>query len=176
MPFRTKMTRPLFQTERNAIAVVILFAFIGCGAALAQETRSISIVGLWEEEGPTVHAVSLRKADGTYRRKVVQVYDYARPPIVYREDGHWRINGKRYLFTVDHITAARWKRDIGTQRNLKILATNTMLFRYVSTDGAVVEERRIGEASDVMFDSIRLGEKLRKRKAEKRADEVGANY
>jgi hypothetical protein len=165
MPFHTKMRRILFQTERNAIIVVILVAFIGCRTALAQDTRSISIVGLWEEEGPTVHAVSLRKSDGTYRRKIVQVYDYARPAIVYREDGHWQINGNRYLFTADHITGARWKRDIGTQRRLRILTSEINLFRYISTDGAIVEERRIGEASDAMFDRIRLGDKLRKAKS-----------
>lgn len=108
-----------------------------------------------------LHAVSLRKSDGTYRRKVVQLYDYARPPIVYSEDGHWRIDGKRYLFTADHITASRWKKDIGIQRNLKILESNIKLFRYVSTDGAVVEERRIGAASDAMFDKNKVGDKLR---------------
>jgi hypothetical protein len=151
------------------MAVVILLVFVGCGTALAQGTRSLNIVGLWEEEGPTVHAVSLRKSDGTYRRKVVQVYDYALPPpIAYREDGHWRINGSRYLFKADHITASRWSREVGTQRSVKILESNASLFKYLSTDGAVVEERRIAGASDAMFDKIKVGDNLRRRKAESR--------
>lgn len=162
------MRHAFFKTDRSTIAVVIVFAFIGCGIALAQRTRSINIVGLWEEEGPTVHAVSLRKSDGTYRRKAVQLYDYALPPIAYREDGHWRINGNRYLFTADHITASRWSREVGTQRSVKILESNASLFKYLSTDGAVVEERRIGEASDAVFDKIKVADKLRERKAEPR--------
>jgi hypothetical protein len=139
--------------------------FIGRVTAFAHSTRSTILIGLWEEKGPTVHAITLRKADGTYRRKVVQLYDYARPPIRYQEDGHWRIKGDQYLFTLDHVSTPRWRQEVGKQRNVKILAINAKLFKYLSTDGAVVDERRIGEASDAAFDRIRLGDKLRNRKA-----------
>jgi hypothetical protein len=159
------MRRTLFRSRSIAIAVVNLLWFSGCVTDFAQNPRNISLVGLWEEDGATVHAISLRKSGGTYRRKVVQLYDYAHPPIVYREDGHWRVNGKRYLFTADHISASRWRKDIGAQRNLKILVSDTKRFKYVSTDGAVVEERRIGDASDAMFDRIQLGDKLRNQKS-----------
>ena len=126
------MIPTLFRNNRSAIAVGILFVFIGFATAFAQNT---SIVGLWEEEGDTVHAITLRKSDGTFRRKVVQLYDYARPPIVYVEDGHWRINGKRYLFTADHISASRWRKDIGKQRNVKILVSDTMYLNISQQTG-----------------------------------------
>jgi hypothetical protein len=155
------MRRTPFCGLSSAIAVVILLVFIGCATDSAQSGRSISIIGLWEEEGATMHAITLRKADGTYRQKVVQLYDYARPPLAYQADGHWRIEGEQYISTLDHVSAPLWKKYVGKQWNVKILASDTRLFKYLSTDGAVVEERRIGEASDAMFDRIQLGDKIR---------------
>jgi hypothetical protein len=158
------MRRTPIRSGRSAIAVAILLVF-GCVTDFAQSPKIVTIIGLWEEEGATVHAISLRKADGTYRRKVVQLYDYARPSIGYTEDGHWRINGEQYLFTPDHISAPRWRQDVGKQRKVRILAVKAKLFKYLSTDGAVVEERRIGDASDAEFDRIQLESNLRNQKA-----------
>jgi hypothetical protein len=158
------MKRAPFRSRTSAIAGFILCVLNACIAAGANSNIFTNVVGLWEEEGATVHAISLRKSDGTYRRKVLQLYDYAQPPIIYREEGHWRVAGRSYVFTADHISALRWKKDIGKQRKLRVLLSDTRLFKYLSTDGAVVEERRIGEASDAMFDKMQLGNKLKNQK------------
>jgi hypothetical protein len=160
-----KMNGTSFRIRTNVIAGLILLLLLGCVADAADSNGSISLVGLWVEEGATGHAITLRKSDGTYRRKVAQLYDYAQPPIRYREDGHWRINGTHYLFAADHISESRWRKDIGKQRSLKILSNDTKLFKYLSTDGAVVEERKISEGSDVMFDRFQVGGKLKNQKS-----------
>ena len=114
------------------------------------------MVGLWEEDSPTVHAITLRKADGTYRTKKIQKYDYAKPAVTYESAGHWKLNGTQYTFSLDDVSTPMWKKDIGKQWNENILASNKDLLRYFSTDGAVVDERRIGEASDGEFEKAAL--------------------
>jgi hypothetical protein len=155
------MSRTLHCNARSVLAVILFLVLNGCAAVGPQNSRNVSIVGLWEEQGDTVHALSLRKANGTYRRKVLQRYDYARPAIGYQEEGHWTVSGGQYVFTADHISALRWKKDVGKQRTLRILESNSKVFKYLSTDGAVVEERRIGEASDAMFEKSQLGNEIR---------------
>ncbi|MEN3367953.1 MAG: hypothetical protein V7609_96 [Verrucomicrobiota bacterium] len=157
------MKRSRYGGVSSAIASIGLLVLIGCTTKAAQNSRNVNIIGLWEEKGPTVHAITLRKADGTYRQKVIQLYDYARSPLAYQADGRWRINGEQYISTLDHVSAPLWKKYIGKQWNMKILASDTKLFKYLSTDGAVVEERRIGDASDAAFDRIRLGKEIKNR-------------
>jgi hypothetical protein len=158
------MKRTILPKRLRPITLFILFALSGVPMAFAQN----AMVGVWEEETHSVHAIILRKPDGTYRRKVIQLYDYAQPPIAYTEDGHWRVNGKQYSFTADHISASRFKQDIRKVRTVKIIKSDAMVFKYFSTDGAVVEQRRIADESDAAFDRIRLGDKLINQKVESR--------
>ncbi|HEV2804212.1 MAG TPA: hypothetical protein VGW57_04685 [Chthoniobacterales bacterium] len=137
----------------TAIAAV---AIIGCANSVAQVNKSQSITGLWEENGDTVHAITLREADGTYRRKLIQVYDYNRPPIKYQERGRWTVSGNQYQFTADYISTPLWSKDVAKRRNLRILSIDAKSFKYLSSDGAMVEERRLGQASKSMFEKTEL--------------------
>jgi hypothetical protein len=96
----------------------------------------------------------LRRADGTYREKTIQRYDFAKPPVEYESAGHWKIAGRSYTLTLERVTTPIWKPNIGKKWTMDILAMNADLFQYLSSDGARVEERRIGEASESAFDKL----------------------
>jgi len=138
------------------VLLVIAAVLTACVSNSMQKQASINMVGLWEEDSPTVHAITLRKADGTYRAKLVGIYDYAKPAVTYESAGHWELNGRECISTLDYISTPMLRRDIGKQWRENILASNKDLLRYFSTDGAVVEERRIGEASDSEFEKAPL--------------------
>jgi len=140
-----------------ALAVSIMLTVLSACAADSHEGgRNARLVGLWKEENPTVHAITLRNQDGTYRRKVVQRYDYARPPITYEERGRWKVRGDQYVWTLDDISTPPWKNEVGKESQVKILSSDEKKFRHLSTDEAVVEEHRIGPASNAAFEKAQL--------------------
>ena len=125
-------------------------------APASDKSANLHGAGLWTEDSPTVHAITLRRPDGTYRRKVTQIHDYARPPVFYEEQGHWTIDLKHYVFTIKSSTAPFADKDVGKQWHLKVLFLSDTLIRYLSTDGAIVAEKRVGNASDAVFEHLQL--------------------
>lgn len=113
-------------------------------------------VGLWEEKGPNVEAVTLRNADGTMKRKEIRRFDYSKEPALFVSEWQWSIRGDDYQITLLEMTGEIWKKDVGKTWDLKVLALDENVFRYLSSDGAVVEEKRIGSASNAGFNEARL--------------------
>jgi hypothetical protein len=140
------------QPLQTSVVWVALLTTIGTGLASDKIASKSSLIGLWEENSDTVHAITLRKADGTYRRKEIQEYDYSKPALSYHSSGHWKIVGGYYIAGMDRVSAAIWKRFIGRKWKVKIIGVDAETFRYVSTDGADVAEQRIGDSSDAQFD------------------------
>ena len=132
------------------------FLLAACAYNSLQKQSAENMVGLWEERSPTINAITLRKGDGTYRRKQIQIYDYAKPPLTYQSTGNWRVNGKQYIFDLGSVSTPIWEKDIGKQWKVTILQSDKQLLKYLSPDGALVEERKIGGASDIAFDQSAL--------------------
>lgn len=114
------------------------------------------LVGLWEENSPTVHAITLRKSDGTYRRKLIQNYDYAKPYITYQCAGNWKVRGFYYTFDISNVSTKLWEKDVGKTYKEKLQTLEKHTLKYLSTDGAMVEEQKIGNGSDAEFDKAVL--------------------
>jgi hypothetical protein len=137
---------------KTVIAPIIAFLLAACAYNSQQRQTTENMVGLWEERSPTMNAITLRNGDGTYRRKQIQTYDLAKPPLAYESAGHWGVSGKQYIFDLEYVSTPIWKKDVGKQWKVTILESNQELLKYLSTDGATVEERKIGEASTAAFD------------------------
>jgi len=137
--------RRLFAT------IIILMLIVSTQSSLQRQTAK-KMTGLWEERSVTMSAITLRKDDGTYRRKQIQLYDYAKPALSDESAGHWKVIGKHYIFDLQYVSTPIWRKDIGKQWKVTILKNEARLFKYRSTDGATVEERKIGDASDAAFE------------------------
>lgn len=121
-----------------------------------QKKGASSGVGIWEEKSPNVEAVTLRNADGTMKRKEIRRFDYAKEPARFVSEWQWSIRGDDYQIKLLGMSGETWKKDIGKTWNLRVLSLDENTFRYLSSDGAVVEEQRIGSASNAAFDEARL--------------------
>jgi hypothetical protein len=139
----------------KAFPLVLIALVLSACASSATLVRA-NMIGLWEQNGPTVSAITLRRADGTYRAKKIQEHDVSRPPITYEFSGRWSIKGKRYEFSLHSVSTPIWKKDLGKKWSLEVLESTWDLLTYYSSDGAIVEERRIGEASDAEFERTAL--------------------
>jgi hypothetical protein len=113
-------------------------------------------VGLWKEKSPNREAITLRNADGAMKRKEIRRFDYSSGGEYFISEWHWSIRGDCYRITLRQISGDAWKKNIGKTWNLKVLSLDENMFRYLSSDGAIVEETRIGSASNAAFDEARL--------------------
>lgn len=125
-----------------------------CASRSSGNKRSTGAVGLWEESNPMVHAIVLRKSDGTYRRK--EIHLYPGPAQEYESAGRWSVAGGKYTFNLEDVSTPIWSRDIGKQWTVRIVDQTATAFSYISTDNAKIEERRIGEPTEVGFASTPL--------------------
>jgi hypothetical protein len=139
--------------KRLVLLAAILSAF-GCQSPPKKGT--FDGVGLWEEKGPNVEAVTLRNADGTMKRKEIRRFDYSKDPARFDSQWRWSIRGDDYRITLLEMSGEAWEKDIGKTWNLKVLSLNENVFGYLSSDGAVVEEKRVGSASNDAFNEARL--------------------
>jgi hypothetical protein len=137
-------------------SVLIAIVLSACAYGATPKVVRTNMIGLWEENGPTVSAITLRRADGTYRAKKIQEHDVSKPPITYEFSGRWSVKGKRYNFSLDYVSTPIWKKDLGKKWSLEVLESTRDLLTYYSSDGARVEERRIGESSDAEFERTAL--------------------
>jgi hypothetical protein len=133
----------------HAVFGICLIIVVGCASSRTSKTDGL--VGLWVEDSENVKAVILRKADGTYWEKKIQKYDVTKPVVSYVESGRWQLKGGRYWFAIDDVSAPLWKSYVGRTWSIEVLKIGGDLFRYVSTDGAVVEEKKVGDASEEAF-------------------------
>lgn len=131
----------------------MLFA---CSSTADHTATSADGVGLWRQKGPAIYAITLRRADGTYRQKGIQIYDYAKPSIEYETAGHWRVTGRKYTYRLDQVSSPLWNKYVGTERTLEVLRMTNDLFEHLSSDGGIVEERKIGPASEAQFEKVPL--------------------
>lgn len=149
--------KPFLGFWKSIVACsLVLLTLSGCVSAHHQAGAFANAVGLWLEDNSTRYAITLRRADGTYRRKAIQIYDYAKLPIEYESEGHWSIKGHNYLDRLEQISAPMWKKNIGKQRSVEITSLTQETFRHLSSDNAAVEERKIGPASEAQFEKAPL--------------------
>lgn len=142
----------------------LMLALVICGCAGLKKDnksakKSISIVGLWKQYGPPVYPVSsitLRNEDGTFMTKWMKIYDYAKPEIEYSSTGLWKVTGNQYWEKLTSITAPMWQGEVGSELKLEILEISDNIFKYISSDGATVMERKIGGASLEEFEAAKV--------------------
>lgn len=137
-------------------SVLVAVVLSACASSATPKLVRTNMIGLWEENGPTVSAITLRKADGTYRAKEIQEHDVSKPPIAYESAGRWSVKGRRYDFSLGYVSTPIWKKYLGKKWSLEVLESTRDLLKYYSSDEAIVEERRIGEASDAEFERTAL--------------------
>lgn len=130
-----------------------------CGCTTVKVNSGKKAVGLWEEFGAPVYpisAITLRNEDGTFQRKSIKVFDYAKRAIEFSSTGYWKVSGNRYWEKLTSISVPMWKDEVGREVELEMLELSEGVFRYVSSDGATVVERKIGEASFAEFEAAEL--------------------
>lgn len=135
---------------------VVLLLTASCAPVEPAQSGDKPAVGVWEENSENVSSITLRRSDGTFRTKLIQKYDWSKPPLRFEESGRWSINGSTLTFTIDDISAEQWKSSIGKSHSVTNLEISPSLIRYISTDGAPVKEHRIGAASDAAFEQAEL--------------------
>lgn len=90
------------------------------------------------------------------KRKEIRRFDYSKEPAHFVSAWRWSIRGDDYQITLLEMTGEIWKKDVGKKWDLKVLALDENELRYLSSDGAVVEQKRIGAASNAAFDEAQL--------------------
>ena len=115
------------------------------------------MVGLWsravfEQE----YAVTLRQADGRFRRKANLEYDLFKPPIRYEESGRWWIKEDKYVEVCDSISAGIFRDSLGRKVTRPIITMSNKVFKYTTPDGGDEEDLRIGDASLAEFERTAL--------------------
>lgn len=151
------MMKPFSRYWRSMLGFLLVAVTLSsCISTFHHTGATANAVGLWKEHSSVRYAITLRRADGTYRRKEIQDCDYAKPPIKYESAGRWSISGRKYTDRLEQVSTPVWKKDVGKQWTLEVVSMTHDLFRHLSSDGAIVEERRIGEASEVQFEKTPL--------------------
>jgi len=130
------------------------FVLFACQSPQAREQHRG--VGLWREEGPNIEAITLRNPDGTMKRKEIRRFDYAKEPGNFFSAWVWVIKGNDYGISLSETSRETSRNFIGKTWDLKVLSLDENIFRYLSSDGALVEERRIGNASNAELDKAQL--------------------
>lgn len=136
----------------------VLTIMCHCGCA---SNSNLELVGLWREKSDGYNAVVLRKADGNYLGKRIQDLDVAKPALFIMERGRWWVKGENYFVEIVEKTTnsdSVEHRDGGKPIKYGIQSINPVRFVYLSPDGAVVTERRIGEASDPAFNAATVSQ------------------
>lgn len=148
------------NTFRNRIVIVLTVLAVSCGigrfSSAKEPQDKNNLVGVWSSTDAALSFIILRKSDGAFVEKVIQEYDNRKPQIHYVARGRWRINGNQYSTTTDYISTPIWKKDVGKTWKMEILAIGNNRFKYISTDGVTVVEKRIGGDSEVEFDNAVL--------------------
>lgn len=145
--------------NRYIIPLVILLS----GCAAHHNTDIINereIVGVWTVCDFTVQSVILRKIDGTYQQKVARIGGHGKSALVDMSEGIWRIHNGYYYKTITKMSSSKWADEIGKENRFKIISLSPGIFKHLSSDNAVVEERRIGSQSQAQFDEYQLNTEL----------------
>jgi hypothetical protein len=141
----------------RALALMgVVTLMTACASTERGATRAADLVGLWEERSPDLHQITLRSTDGKYRAKALKRYEYGTPPIAFETSGRWSVRKGKYHFTFESNSAPMWKDDVGKRAAVRITGSDANHFRYISTDGADVDERKIGPPSLARFQVLRL--------------------
>gem|GEM_PF-6832221 len=109
------------------------------------------LVGIWESNTATGSSIILRKSDRTFLEKKIQKYDYSKPPISYSTQGEWKVNGNYYIFTAKYFSIPLWQNAIDKPKKVEVTEITPIVFKRLSTDGANIEERKVGKASETEF-------------------------
>lgn len=133
----------------------------GCSGLSSPSGRTLE--GVWISTDATVGSVIWRKPDGTFEERKVQRLVLGQPPIRYEASGQWRVKGDEYAMTYRQISSHVFSEQAGREylfsdENLKeykmrITSLSTEKFRYISTDGADVEETKVGKSRKAVFET-----------------------
>ena len=113
-------------------SVLIALVLSACASSATPKLVRTNMIGLWEQNGPTVSAITLRRADGTYRVKKIHDYDFSKPSIIYEFAGHWSVKGKRYELSFDYVSTPIWKKDLAKKWSLEVLESTRNVLTYYS--------------------------------------------
>ncbi len=108
--------------------------------------------GVWVSADANIGNVILRNPDGTFEEKKTQRYDFSKPPITYTAGGLWRVSKGRYILTYRRISTDVFASESRKSFEMSVIDVGSGKFRYVSTDGAVVEEIRVGTFNLELYD------------------------
>lgn len=117
------------------------------------------LVGLWRENSDYYSSVVLRQADGTYIGKREQVLELSKPAVFISERGKWQVSGDFYVTErIETSTSVNANDQRQDKKPIKfeIQSITPERFCYLSPDGALVTERKIGPASLSAFDKATI--------------------
>jgi hypothetical protein len=140
----------------------LLMAVMACGCSTLHKNVSSSemaAIGIWEEYGPPVYPVitiTLRKPDGSFLRKSKKIHDDSNSVVEYSSKGLWGISRNQYWEKLTYVSNPMWESEVGREFELQVLDLSENSFKYVSSDGATVVEKKIGGPSLAEFESARL--------------------
>jgi len=152
---RSRHHRIMINHLRNGLVIFVGIGLFGC-ASIAPKVSGpqLQLVGLWREDSDDYNAVVLRKADGEYLGKRMQNLQVAKPASFISERGKWWLNSQYYFVKVVESSTNRGAIDHRENRKsikFEVQNISPIRFIYLSPDGAVVTERKIGETSDSAF-------------------------
>jgi len=88
---------------------------------------------------------TVRKRDRTFTEHRFQVIDYKKPAITLTIQGTWKISNGKYCETYTQTSYDKWHDLIGTTRCMDIIKQSESSFEYLSTDSAIVRERKLSK-------------------------------
>ncbi len=140
----------------RSVLPVLLLATAGSHPLIAKNIdkrkHDPRLVGLWKESDYYVHTVILRTADGFYKEKHLWFKGFHKPGDFYDASGRWFISGRFYVVVLDHISDTAFASSLHKPLKRLFRSVSATEFKYISGDGADVEEVKIGDASIRSFE------------------------
>jgi len=100
--------------------------------------------------------VILRRPDGTFSEKRVQIYDSSKPAASVNSVGKWRLKGNSYILEYIKSSHAVWRKAAGKPIKFEVQNISPVEFIYMTPDGGINTEKRIGDISEDAFNRVKV--------------------
>ncbi|HSI86205.1 MAG TPA: hypothetical protein VK970_20635 [Candidatus Methylacidiphilales bacterium] len=144
---------------------LVLFAGLHLTGCATASTRKVSAteqnaVGLYRDvtfSAQNRYMVTIRRADGTFLSKFTTDDASTSAGVERRMSGRWRLTPAGYFtYMVDMALDGVWKEQNGVSFSQEVRKTTREGYEFLSPEGALCREVRLGDASDAAFEETPL--------------------
>jgi len=144
----------------SLISIASIF-IISCASNTLSKNKSNDWYGLWTESSDYYNGVILRKEDGSFLKKGLQIEEIGHPAKELYMTGKWSFCNNIYILKYENCSDPQWRTILGKSINQRILLLTNNEIIYESQDGAFVTDKKIGNDSEELFNQTAVKQILR---------------